>query len=102
MFEETDLISGAGSTAINGLTFNLTSNILSIESDAEYGDADTDGGDWDLQMDLQQKQMHLWSETMHIQQQGVIFTHQMAETLVIINILSMQQMLLQPQTTVQY
>ena len=46
MFEETDLISGAGGTAINGLTFNLTSNILSIESDAEYGDTDTDGGDW--------------------------------------------------------
>ena len=28
-----------------------------------------------LQMDLQQKQMHLWSETMHIQQQGMIFSH---------------------------
>lgn len=46
MFEETDLVSGGGGTAINGLSFNLTSNILSIESDAEYGDTDTDGGDW--------------------------------------------------------
>jgi len=47
MFEETDLTSGGGGGgASNGLSFSLTTNTLSIESDATYGDTDADGGDW--------------------------------------------------------
>ena len=40
-FEETDLTEGN-----NGLSFSMTSPILSIESDPTYGDTDDDGGDW--------------------------------------------------------
>ena len=40
-FEETDLLAGS-----NGLSFLFTTAVLTIESDATYGDTDVDGGDW--------------------------------------------------------
>jgi len=40
-FEETDLLAGS-----NGLSFLFTTSVLTIESDANYGDTDEDGGDW--------------------------------------------------------
>ena len=47
MFEETDLLAGGGGGgSINGLSVALSTNTFLIESDATYGDTDTDGGDY--------------------------------------------------------
>ena len=64
-FEETDLLAGS-----NGLSFLFTTAVLTIESDATYGDTDDDGGDSQqiFQTVHRQRSMLLYQAFLRLQQ----------------------------------